>query len=98
MKPTWQTPEFWATLVSNIVGIIALLGYVTPEQSTALTTGISQIAGLLLMIATSFGFIKGQITMRTALARAVIERQVYEEKARLASVDETAALLKALNL
>ena len=71
MQPAWKTTEFWATLVSNIVGIIALLGYVSSDQATALTEASIQIAGAVLMIATSFGFVKERSAVRKTVIQAV---------------------------
>ena len=35
-KPGYKTTEFWVTIIVQILGIATLMGYVTPEQQSAL--------------------------------------------------------------
>ena len=71
MIPAWQTTEFWVTFITNIVGMVTLLGYVTPENAETITAALIQIAGAVLMLATSFGFIKGRTALRQAVIAAI---------------------------
>ena len=74
MTPAWKTSEFWMAMITNIVGIVALLGYVTSDQATALVDGLSRVVGAVLMILTSFGYIKARTALRTAIAEALAVR------------------------
>lgn len=56
LKPGWQTTEFWVTLVVQLVGLFAALGYVTPDQSSALSQAAVQIGGAVSMVAAAFGY------------------------------------------
>lgn len=71
MRPAWQTTEFWVMLITNLVGIASLAGYVSTDQATSLVDGLSRIAGAVLMIGTSFGFIKARIGMRMHMIQAI---------------------------
>lgn len=72
MQPAWKTVEFWAVFITNVVGVIALFGGVTSDQASDLINGLTQISGALLMLGTSFGFVKARIEMRTHLTYTVI--------------------------
>jgi len=72
MNAAWKTAEFWTALVTNIVGVVVLFGGVTGDQASDLTTASTQIVGALLMIATSFGFIKARVALRSSIATAAI--------------------------
>jgi len=56
LKPGYKTTEFWVTLITQILGIVALFGKFTPEQATALTSAMIQIAGAVSTAAASFGY------------------------------------------
>lgn len=73
MRPAWQTTEFWVMLITNIVGVMALTGRVAPDQADALIKGLSAIAGALLMLGTSFGFIKARISMRISMLNVLAQ-------------------------
>jgi hypothetical protein len=73
MKPAWQTIEFWVTIITNLVGLLALTGYITPEQSGELTKSLTAIAGALLSLGVSFGFIKARMQLRVAMMNVLIQ-------------------------
>ena len=74
MKPIWQTPEFWATLIGNIMGIVVLAGGLTGEQATEMQGALQAIIGGLLSIMTLFGFIKAQGTRKAAAVALMLRR------------------------
>jgi len=55
-KPGYKTTEFWVTVVCQLIGILALAGVFTAEQSAALTESITQIVGAVVMGASAFGY------------------------------------------
>jgi len=56
VKPGWQTTEFWVTLIVQLVGLVAALGYIVPEQASALSQAAVQIGGAISMVAAAFGY------------------------------------------
>ena len=54
--PGYKTTEFWVTVVCQIIGMLALAGVFTHEQSTALTAAITQIVAAVVMGASAFGY------------------------------------------
>ena len=63
MKAGYKTTEFWVTLGSQIVGMLLLLGVVTPEQhevlgiATGKAGGIAnEIIGIIAMVGSAFGY------------------------------------------
>lgn len=58
VKPGYKTTEFWVTLLIQLVGMVALIqpNWITPEQSDALTQAITQLGGLVAMVAAAFGY------------------------------------------
>jgi len=55
-KPKWKEREFWFTIGAYALGILTMLGYLTPEQSTAVSHAASEIAGSLIVGASAFGY------------------------------------------
>ena len=55
-KPGYKTTEFWITITVQLVGLVAVLGYVTPEQSSAISQAAVQIGGAVSMVAAAFGY------------------------------------------
>ena len=56
MKPGHKTTEFWVTIFIQIVGLVAALGYLTPEQSSTIVEAITQLGGIVAMVAAQFGY------------------------------------------
>ena len=56
VKSGWKTTEFWLTAFTNILGIVAATGAVTPDQSSQLTQGIIQLGGVIASVASAFGY------------------------------------------
>jgi len=56
MKPGHKTTEFWVTVFIQVVGLIAALGYLTPEQSSSIVDAITQLGGIVAMVAAQFGY------------------------------------------
>jgi len=56
MKAGYKTTEFWVTVFIQIIGLVAALGYLTPEQSNTLVQAGTQIGGVVAMVAGQFGY------------------------------------------
>ena len=56
MKTGYKTTEFWVTVLIQIIGLIAALGYLTPEQSSTLVQAVTQIGGVAAMVLGQFGY------------------------------------------
>jgi cytosine/uracil/thiamine/allantoin permease len=53
MKSGWKTSEFWVAILSSLVGIMVVLGWITPEVQSQLTEAIAQaVGGLISIVAT----------------------------------------------
>ncbi len=50
IKPGYQSTEFYVTLISQAVGILALTGVVIPDQAGELVKAIVTIAGAVISI------------------------------------------------
>jgi hypothetical protein len=74
MKPVYLTPEFWATIVGNIVGLVVVFGGLTAEQGTGMTQSLQTIAGAVLSIVTLLGFVGGQSKRKIAAASLMMAR------------------------
>ena len=55
-KPRWKEREFWFTLGGYALGTAVMLGYLTPEQSSTISTAASEIAGSLIIGLSAFGY------------------------------------------
>lgn len=73
MKPAWQTSEFWVALATNIVGVIALMGYLSQDQANAIVDAVSRVSGALLSLATTFGWIRARIMLRREVVAALAQ-------------------------
>lgn len=65
-KSGLATTEFWAMLVSNIVGLVVLFGGLSADQGSELTKSATIIAGAILSVLTSLGYIGGRVAIKRA--------------------------------
>ena len=56
LKPGYKTTEFWVTVFIQAVGLITALGYLTPEQADTLSQALTQLGGIVVMVAGQFGY------------------------------------------
>jgi hypothetical protein len=57
MKSGWKTSEFWTAILSSLVGIMVVLGWITPEMQGALSEAIAQAVGGLISIVATVAYI-----------------------------------------
>lgn len=56
IKPGYKTTEFWVTVTAKAIALLAALGVFTPEQASAVTQAITQLAGVVGVVAAAFGY------------------------------------------
>jgi hypothetical protein len=56
MKPGYKTTEFWLAIASQLLGILVVLGVITPEQQDAFAGALQHIAGAIMMVGSGFGY------------------------------------------
>jgi hypothetical protein len=57
MKSGWKTSEFWTAILSSLVGIMVVLGWITPEMQSGLSEAIAQAVGGLISIVSTVAYI-----------------------------------------
>jgi len=67
MQKPWLTPEFYATVLGNIIGLVVLLGGLTSVQGAEWIKALTAIAGGILAILTSLGYINAQAQKKVAI-------------------------------
>jgi hypothetical protein len=75
-KSVWQTPEFWASMISQIVGIVVLTGGMTSDQGTEVTKALQAISGGVMSLISVLGLIWAQHSRRDTAA-SVVNAQLY---------------------
>jgi hypothetical protein len=91
MKKAWQTTEFWAMLIPNVVGIIVVTGIVGAEEGEELGNALKSIAGAIISIATTMGYIKGRADVKKARADAISSWNVSSVVGNKKECEDTAA-------
>ena len=56
-KPGWKTTEFWITGGANIIGLLALGGIFSPENTPAVTENFTQAVGSVFAIIANVSYI-----------------------------------------
>ena len=56
MKPGIKTTEFWVSTIIAVFGVLVATGVITPEQNSALSESVTQIAGAIMSAAGAFGY------------------------------------------
>ena len=68
MKPGNQTTEFWLTLVSQVLGLLALFHVISPQDSgtlgTALSNGITAVFTIFASARVALGYINSRTNLK----------------------------------
>jgi len=56
VKPGYKTTEFWLALFAQLLGLLVLIGKLTPEQQSALMAAAEKLAAAIVMGASAFGY------------------------------------------
>lgn len=70
IKPGWQTSEFWMTVTSSIVGMLALFGVVTKEEADSIVVLVQSLVTALIGLALAVAPIVAYIKSRAEIKRA----------------------------
>ncbi len=65
LKPGYQSTEFYVTLVSQAIGILALTGVVIPNQAGELTKSIATIIGAIISIVPAVVYIYNRTWLKS---------------------------------
>ena len=71
MKSTWKCTETWVTLITNAVGIAVLCGAINAGEGEEIGNALKAIAGAVISIATTLGYIKSRVDLKCAKIEAV---------------------------
>jgi hypothetical protein len=74
MRATYTTPEFWAAIIGNCVGLVVVFGGLTAEQGEGVNNSLQTIVGAILSIGTILGYINGQAKRKIAAASLMMAR------------------------
>jgi len=66
MKVGWKTTEFWVSVLSSAVGILVVLGWITPEVQTEVIAAIEKITGGVIAIISIVAYILGRAKVKAA--------------------------------
>jgi murein DD-endopeptidase MepM/ murein hydrolase activator NlpD len=83
IKPGWQSTEFWATLATAIVGILALAGKIDPADSDDLIKAIIAIAGGVITIITSVTYVISRSQLKKESMKLESQRLQISEGAKV---------------
>jgi hypothetical protein len=103
MKKSWKTTEFWAMLVTNVMGVLVLLGVIGSEQGEEIGNALKAIAGGIVSIATTLGYMKSRTEVKKARVEALSSWNVPFDKADTPEVtaskqDTVVACMKKLGV
>ncbi|MCL4389831.1 MAG: hypothetical protein M1484_04500 [Patescibacteria group bacterium] len=68
LKPGYQSTEFYVTLISQAIGILALTGVVIPDQIGELSKAIITIIGALISIVPAVVYIFNRTWLKSKVS------------------------------
>jgi len=71
MKSALKTTEFYATLITNVMGLLMLTGALNADEGEEIGNAAKAIAGAVLSIATTLGYIKSRTDVKRARIDAI---------------------------
>jgi hypothetical protein len=71
VKKAWQTTEFWTHVITNLVGFAVIFGALNAEQGAELTKALTAIAGAVLSICSTLGYMKARVEVKKARLAAL---------------------------
>lgn len=69
-KPGAKTTEFYLALLNNIVGVLVLLGYLTPKQADDFVQAVIAVMGGVLVIISTGVYIWGRVQIKRQQAQS----------------------------
>ena len=64
MKPGFKTTEFWVSIGTTIVGMMAVLGWVTPDMQQAMPELIEKAAGGVIALVSVISYIWSRTSVK----------------------------------
>jgi hypothetical protein len=71
MKSAFRTTEFWAALITNVMGWVVLFGGLTAEEGAAVSGELKTVAGCVLAILSALGYIGTRTAVKASRAKAL---------------------------
>ena len=59
-----KTSEFWVVLANNVVGVLVMLGYLSPDQATEFTQALMSVIGGLVVMVSTIVYIVSRIKLK----------------------------------
>ena len=56
MKPGYKTTEFWLSLSTSVIGLLVILGVITPDKSSEMMEIVRQVIGVVMLVLPQFGY------------------------------------------
>jgi len=56
VKPGWKSTEFWVTVVTSLISILAAGGFISVDDAETAQGGATQIAGLIGLVIAQVGY------------------------------------------
>jgi len=72
MRAGFKTTEFWTAIITNCVGIAVLFGAVNVTEGEEIGNALKAIAGAVITIATTLGYIKSRTDLKAAKLTALM--------------------------
>lgn len=64
MKPGIKTTEFWYTMGAQMIGLLALLGYLSPDEAEPMGKAVESVVGGVFMALTGVSYIIGRVRLK----------------------------------
>lgn len=78
MKPGWKTTEFWMTLLTQLVGLLVILGVISTQDRAsiegALSSAITAVVTLIAQVSVLWKYIQDRTQLK-------MEAMRYEDEA-----------------
>lgn len=74
MRNQFTTPEFWAALVGQVIGMVVLFGGLTDAQAVDMQAGLESLIGGAISVLTVLGYIKSQGVRKQVAAELTIAK------------------------
>jgi hypothetical protein len=96
-----MTPEFWATLITNVVGLGVLFGGLTSEQGNNVTEQLKIISGAIISLTSTLTYVKTRVDLKREIVQATMYRMLSDNADDKVSTLSTAGVgdvLKSLGI
>lgn len=81
VKNGWKTTEFWLSLVPQVLGVLLVLGVITPEQNTETTAqasifinNVAQAIGAVIAGLSAYGYAGSRAKVKQAAIAAIASK------------------------